>query len=352
MTTIKIAERTIGQGHPPYVIAEMSGNHNGDINRAMQIMAAAKSAGADAIKLQTYTADTLTIDHDGPDFQINDGLWDGRTLYELYQEASTPWQWHEALFAKGRELGITVFSSPFDETAVDFLEKLGAPAYKIASFEAVDLALIEKIAATGKPMILSTGMVNLAAITTAVQTAQNGGCQELALLHCVSGYPTPLADSHLLTIPDLARRFGLVVGLSDHTLGITAAIVGTALGASIIEKHMTLDDRDQGPDVAFSLNPAQMQSLCSECHTAWSTLGRANYDLKPSEKNNTRFQRSLYVVRDMAAGEPFTKESVRCIRPGFGLAPSQLQSVLEHRAAYAIPRGTALTADMLTPTKQ
>jgi pseudaminic acid synthase len=346
-SSIRIAGREIRPEAPPFVIAELSGNHNGDLDRAFAIMKAAAAAGADAIKLQTYTADTMTIDHDGDEFMIEGGLWAARRLYELYQEAGTPWEWHEALFAKGAELGIPVFSSPFDETAVDFLESLGAPAFKIASFEAIDLPLIRKAARTGKPMILSTGMANLAEIGEAVETAREAGCRDLVLLHCVSGYPAPAGDYNLRTIPDLAARFDVAVGLSDHTLSNDTALAAVALGAVAVEKHFTLARADGGPDAAFSLEPAELVSLVRGVRTAWEALGGVDYTRKESERQNVVFRRSLYAVADIAAGEPLTRENIRSIRPGYGLAPKHFDTLLGRRARGAIARGTALSWDLV-----
>jgi len=326
----------------------MSGNHNGEIERAFAIMEAAKNAGADAVKLQTYTADTITIDFDGPGFRIEEGLWNGRTLYELYHEASTPWEWHPALFKKGRDLGITVFSSPFDFTAVDFLEDLQAPAYKIASFELIDLPLVQKVAATGKPVIMSTGMADMAEIEEAVEAARGAGCRELALLHCVSGYPTPVTESNLRTLTELAKHFDAVIGLSDHTLGTAPAIAAVALGAEIIEKHFTLERSDGGPDAAFSLEPEELKRLCKDSLTAWGALGEAGFGRKPSEQGNTMFRRSLYAVEPIRAGDIFTQDNVRSIRPGFGLAPKHYQDVLGQTAAKEIPRGTPLDWSLIT----
>ncbi|MBI1778537.1 MAG: pseudaminic acid synthase [Proteobacteria bacterium] len=347
MTFLTIANRAVGAGRPPYVIAEMSGNHNGRIEHAFAIMASAKRAEADAVKLQTYTADTITIDHDGPGFRIKGGLWDGRSLHELYQEAHTPWEWHAELFAKGRELGITVFSSPFDPTAVELLERLNAPAYKIASFEIVDLPLIRLVASTGKPMIMSTGMATLSEIEEGVAAARDGGCKELALLHCISGYPTPAEEANLATIPDLTRRFDCPIGLSDHTLGTSVAVAATALGARLVEKHLTLARSDGGPDAAFSLEPEELAQLVQAVRAASAAIGRASYELKPSERENTVFRRSLYVVADMRQGEAFTPANVRSIRPGFGLAPKHLPAVIGRRAARSLARGTPLDPSMV-----
>ena len=339
--------RTINKDHPPYVVAELSGNHNGSLERALAIMEAAKTAGADAVKLQTYTADTMTIDHDGSDFAIEGGLWAGRRLYELYQEAATPWEWHEALFEKGRELGITVFSTPFDVTAVEFLERLNAPAYKIASFEAIDLPLIARVAATGKPIILSTGMTDLAELAEAVETARQNGCRSLALLHCVSAYPAPVEEANLRTIPHLAEAFGTATGLSDHTRGNAVAVAAVAVGAAILEKHFTLNRADGGPDAAFSLEPAELEALVNDCRNAWRAIGHVFYGRTASETGSVQFRRSLYAVTDIAKGERLTSDNVRSIRPGYGLAPKHLPELLTRTARRSIARGTPLTWTMV-----
>ncbi len=346
-SVVSIAGRAIGAGEPPYVVAELSANHGGRLDHALAVLDAAKTAGADAVKLQTYTADTMTIDHDGPEFRISGGLWDGRNLYELYQEAHTPWEWHEALFARGRELGIPVFSTPFDETAVDLLERLGTPAYKIASFELVDLVLIECVARTGKPTIMSTGMGSPEEIAQAVDAFRDAGGRELVLLHCVSGYPTPAEQSNLRRIPRLTEEFGCPVGLSDHTLGIEVAIAAVALGACLIEKHFTLRRADGGPDAEFSLEPDELAALVRGTKGAFAALGSGAPARSEIEKGMKTFRRSVYVVCDIAAGELFTRENVRVIRPGFGLPPRHLPEILGKRARHALARGTALTWDAI-----
>jgi N-acetylneuraminate synthase len=346
-TSFAIAGRPIGPGEPPYVVAELSGNHNGELGRALALIDAAKRAGADAVKLQTYTADTITLDADGPEFRVEGGLWNGRTLHDLYREAHTPWDWHEALFARGREIGITVFSAPFDPTAVELLERLNAPAYKIASFEIVDLPLIERTARTGKPLIISTGMATRAEIGEAVDTVRAAGAAAPLLLYCVSGYPTPAGDANLRSIPDLARAFGAPVGLSDHTLGIGASIAAVALGAVLIEKHVTLRRADGGPDAAFSLEPDELAQLVTSVRDAWASLGEVKRDIAASERGNLKFRRSLYVVRDVRAGERMTADHVRSIRPAYGLAPKHLPEVIGRHAKVDLKRGTALRWDHL-----
>ena len=347
MPQIKIAGRDIGQDFLPYVIAELSANHNGSLETAMRIIEEAKKAGANAVKLQTYKPDTITLDSESEDFKIHGGLWNGRTLYELYEQAHMPWDWHKPLFDHARNLDITIFSSPFDSTAIDLLEDLNAPAYKIASFEAVDHALIKYAASTGKPMIISTGMTDAEEIQEAIQSAQDGGCNELAILHCVSGYPAPPEDYNLRTIPDMIEKFGLVTGLSDHTLDNTTAITSVAMGAAIIEKHFTLNRSAGGPDDSFSLEPKELNELCTGAKTAWSAMGNVDYGRKSSELENIKFRRSLYVVKDLKTGDVLTSETVKSIRPGYGLAPKHLEDVLGKTINSDVSAGTPLASELL-----
>lgn len=344
---ISIAGRKIGYNHSPYVIAELSANHNGEIERAIKTISTMKECGADAVKIQTYTADTLTIDCDKKDFIIHGGLWDGYSLYELYKWAHTPFEWHKVIFDYARDVGLTVFSTPFDETAVDLLEDLNTPAYKIASFEAIDLPLIKYVAQTGKPMIISTGMANLEEITEAVETARDNGCDQIVLLHCISSYPAPIEQSNLHTIPDLSRRFGVVSGLSDHTLGTAVAVASVALGAAVIEKHVTLSRADKGPDSEFSLEPEEFRRLCIDARHAWLALGHAGYERKPAEESSMKFRRSIYVIKDMNAGERFTKENIRRIRPGYGLPPKYFNKILGKTAKISLEKGTPLDWDVV-----
>lgn len=344
-TVFSIQDRKIGTDHPPYVIAELSANHNGKLEIALRIIEEAKKAGADAVKLQTYTPDTITLNSDREEFRIRGGLWDGRTLYDLYREAYMPWDWHAPLFEYARKIGMTIFSSPFDNTAVDLLEDLNAPAYKIASFEAIDLPLIRYVAGTGKPMIISTGMADAEEIQEAIDAARAGGCKDLAILHCVSGYPAPAADYNLRIIPDMIQRFGVVTGLSDHTLDNTTAISSVVLGASIIEKHFTLDRQGGGPDDSFSLEPADLAALCKGARTAWEALGNVDYGCKSSEKSNVQYRRSLYFVRDLNPGDLISADAVRSVRPGFGLAPKFLDKVLGRKATRIIAKNTPVTPE-------
>ena len=346
---MKICQRAIGLSHPPYIIAEVSANHNGDINQAFRIMEAAKDAGVDAIKIQTYRPDTITIDHDSSDFIISGGLWDGQRLYDLYQSAHTPWEWHPALFDRARQFGLPIFSSPFDFTAVDLLEQLGTPAYKIASFELIDLPLIRRVAGTGKPMIMSTGMANNHEIADAISCAQSAGATEIMLLHCVSGYPAPASDYNLATIPDLASCYSVLTGLSDHTLDNITAIAAVGLGAVAIEKHVTLDRAGGGPDDSFSLEPLELKSLVRDAKRAWEARGQVTYGIKSSERGSITFRRSLYAVEDISVGECFSPRNVRSIRPGYGLAPKHYDTVITSRAATNVSRGTALKWDMIVP---
>jgi len=347
MKKMEIAGRSIGTAYVPYVIAEMSANHNGNIETALRIIEEAKTAGADAVKLQTYKPDTITLDCDSDDFRIKGGLWDGRTLYDLYEEAHMPWDWHKPLFDHARKLGITIFSSPFDNTAIDLLEDLNAPAYKIASFEAVDLSLIKYAASTGKPMIISTGMADANEISEAVEAAREGGCKELAILHCVSGYPAPAEDYNLRTIVDMIERYGLVTGLSDHTLDNTTAIASVALGASIIEKHFTLDRDGGGPDDSFSLEPAEFAALCRSAKMAWSALGEVDYGRKSSEQGSIQYRRSLYFVKDLKAGDVISRDAIRSIRPGFGVKPKYRDSIIGRAVNCSVKIGTPVSLELL-----
>lgn len=339
--TITIGNVKIGHDQPPFVIAELSANHDGDINRAQKIIEMAKSCGADAVKLQTYRPDTITLNSQSSEFQIEGGLWDGRTLYELYEEAHLPWEWHAPLFEHAKKLGIIIFSSPFDSTAVDLLEGLNTPAYKIASCEVVDLPLIKYVASTGKPMIISTGMANADEIQEAIDAAREGGCKELAILHCVSGYPAPPEDYNLKTMQDMQQRFGLVTGLSDHTLDNTTAIASVALGAAIIEKHVTLDRSGGGPDDSFSLEPEGLKALCQGARTAWQALGQIDYGRKSSEQGNVKFRRSLYFVKDLKAGDIITEDAVKSVRPGYGLPPKYFDQLIGKTVNQDIENSTA-----------
>ena len=345
--SIHIAGRRIAIDEPPYVIAELSANHNGKLDTALKIIEEAKRAGADAVKLQTYTADTITLNCDSEEFQIHGGLWDGKTLYQLYQEAHMPWEWHKPLFEYARKLDITIFSSPFDNTAVDLLENLNAPAYKIASFEAVDLPLIKYAASTGKPMIISTGMANADEIQEAIAAAREAGCKQLAILHCVSGYPAPAEDYNLRTIPDMIKRFGVVTGLSDHTLDNTTAIASIALGSSIIEKHFTLDRKGGGPDDSFSLEPQQLLDLCQKVRICWKAMGKENYAIKDSEISNLKFRRSLYFVKALKAGSVIKTDDIKSIRPGYGLPPKMLDEIIGKRLKVDVEAGTHTSIDQL-----
>ncbi len=345
---MQIAHHRIGPDAPPFVIAEMSGNHNQSLDRALDIVSAAAAAGAHALKLQTYTPDTMTLDLHGNGFSVEDAgsLWHGRTLYDLYREASTPWEWHEPLFRRCRELGLIPFSTPFDESAVGFLETLAVSCYKIASFENTDLPLIRKIAATGKPIIMSTGMATVAEIDESVRAARESGCRDLVLLKCTSTYPATPENTNVLTIPHMRQLFGCEVGLSDHTMGIGAAVAAVAHGATVIEKHFTLRRADGGVDSAFSLEPEEMRLLVTETERAWQSLGSVSYGPTQAEKSSLVFRRSLYVVADVKAGDVFTRDNLRAIRPGYGLPPKYLDRFMGKRATRDIVRGSPLSWDM------
>lgn len=346
---IQLGDHTIGAEHPPFLIAEMSGNHNQSLERALEIVDAAAAAGAHALKLQTYTADTMTLDVQRGEFLIEDpgSLWRGRTLYDLYDQAHTPWDWHEAIFSRARELGIVCFSSPFDDSAVDFLEDLGCPAYKIASFENTDLPLIRKVASTGKPLIISTGMASVSELGAAVQIARDHGSGDIVLLKCTSTYPASPDSTNLNTIPHMRDLFDVQVGLSDHTLGIGVPVASVAVGATVIEKHFTLARSDGGVDSAFSLEPAEFKNLVQETHRAWQAMGAVRYGPTQAELPSLTFRRSLYITQDLEEGAPLTTENVRAIRPGSGLPPGELSKVLGLRVKRATPRGTPLSWDLL-----
>lgn len=342
-THFKIGNRLIGPGQPTYVIAELSANHHQDFDRAVELIHLAHKAGADAIKLQTYTADTLTLDSDQPYFKINQGtVWDGKRLYDLYKQAYTPWEWQPELKKISNQFGMELFSSPFDSTAVAFLEKMDVPAYKIASFEIVDVGLLKQVAHTGKPVIVSTGMATIDEIEQAVRTLRENGCDQIALLKCTSAYPSPIESMNLRTIPDLAFRFQIPIGLSDHTLDPQTPVVSVCLGASIIEKHITISREDQGPDSSFSLTPNEFGEMVSAVRKAEKTMGAVHYGPNDSDKNNRAFRRSLFAVRDIKAGEKFTEENVRSIRPGQGLEPIHIDTIMKSNAAEEIPKGTPL----------
>jgi pseudaminic acid synthase len=349
MKSFTVAGTGIGLQHKPFIIAEMSGNHNQSLERALSIVEAAAKAGAHALKLQTYTADTMTLDVEENEFAITDpnSLWKGTTLHKLYQEAYTPWEWHKPIFEKCAELGMIGFSTPFDETAVDFLEELKVPLYKIASFENTDIPLIRKVASTGKPMIISTGMATVAELDETVRAAREAGCEHLVLLKCTSTYPATPEYSNITTIPHLRQLFQCEVGLSDHTMGVGASVAAVALGASVIEKHFTLRRADGGVDSTFSLEPEEMQSLVIESERAWQALGAVSYGPSEREKPSLQFRRSLYVAQDMKAGDKFTTENLRAIRPGFGLPPKHLTELLGKTINKDVRKGTPLSWDLL-----
>ena len=340
MKEISINGRTIGKNFPPYIIAELSANHNGNLEKALKTISLAKDCGADAIKIQTYTPDTMTIDCDREEFMIKGGLWDGYKLYDLYNDAQTPFEWHKEIFEYASKIGLTCFSTPFDESAVDLLESLETPAYKIASFELTDLPLLKYVASKGKPIILSTGMANLDEITDAVKTTLENGCEDLVLLHCISSYPAPIEESNLLTIEDLKKKFNLQIGLSDHTLDNTASVVAVALGAVVIEKHFIADKNDKGPDSEFSIDCSELKKLSKETKSAWKSLGKAGYDRKKSEESSLKFRRSLYFVKDIKAGEIITIKNMRRIRPGYGLPAKYEEKILGKRVKKDVSIGT------------
>ena len=344
-----IGDRNIGCGRPVYVVAEMSANHGQDFEKAVSIVQAAAKAGADAVKLQTYTADTMTLDCDNPYFRITGTIWEGRTLYDLYNEAFTPWEWQPKLKVIANEIGLDFFSTPFDETAVDFLEEMNVPAYKVASFEIVDIPLLKRIGLTGKPVIMSTGMATLAEIEEAVDTMRGAGCKELALLKCTSAYPAPSEDMNLRTIAHLAEAFDLPVGLSDHTEGIAVPVAAVALGACLVEKHFTLSRACPGPDTPFSLEPHEFRSMVEAVRTTEKALGRVAYGITEREREGSRLKRSLFVVKDMKAAEAFSKDNIRSIRPGHGLHPRYFGEIIGKRASRDIEAGTPLSRELVGP---
>ncbi len=346
----RIGDIQVGKRHAPFLIAEMSGNHNQSLERSLEIVEAAAKSGAHAVKLQTYTADTMTLDHRGEDFivsSVGEGAWEGKSLYKLYQEAHTPWEWHEPIMARAKELGLLCFSSPFDESAVEFLEALGVPAYKIASFENVDLPLIKRVASTGKPVIMSTGMATLRELSEAVEAVEAAGCERLVLLKCTSTYPAKPEEINLATLPHMADLFGVPVGLSDHTLGVGVAVAGVALGATVIEKHFTLSRGDGGVDSTFSMEPAEFRLLVGSTRMAWESVGEIHYGPTDRELSSRDYRRSLYVVQDMKKGEVFSSENLRSIRPGFGLPPKYLPELLGKQVRQDIQKGTALNWDLV-----
>jgi len=350
---IKIGNREIGTGHAPFIIAEMSGNHNQSLERALEIVEAAARTGAHALKIQTYTPDTMTLDLDEREFHISDpsSLWAGTSLYKLYSQAYTPWEWHKPIFEWARKLGIIAFSTPFDETAVDLLEDLEVPCYKIASFENTDLPLIRRVAATGKPMIVSTGMASIAELDDTVRAAREAGCKDLIMLKCTSTYPSPADNTNILTIPHLRELFGCEVGLSDHTMGIGVSVASVALGATVIEKHFTLNRADGGVDSTFSMEPTELAQLVVETERAWQALGKVSYGSTEAEKKSMVFRRSLYVVQDLKAGDELTKDNVRAIRPGLGLATKYLEVVLGKVVKQNVKRGTAMSWELIGQPK-
>jgi N-acetylneuraminate synthase len=344
---IRVGTRTLGETHPPFIIAEMSGNHNQSLDRALQIVDEAAKAGCHALKIQTYTADTMTLDVQDSRFVVDLPLWKGRTLYELYQEAYTPWEWHSAIFERARSHGMIPFSTPFDATAVDFLESLGVELYKVASFENTDIPLLRKIASTGKPIIMSTGMASLAEIEESVQAIRGCGNSQIVLLKCTSSYPASPENSNIVTIPHLRDMHNVLVGISDHTLGIGVSVAAVALGARVIEKHFCLSRSEGGVDSAFSLEPLEMKSLVEESERAFLALGKICYECTDSEVKSRRFRRSIFVVKDIEAGEPFTQANVRIVRPSDGLAPKHFDDIVKRRSRVAIKRGTPLAWEMV-----